>query len=63
MLCTPSLTNGWYFSSNSGSCTQGRASNATATLDTTAPTATLTGAPTGTDNTTTLWRLPSAARA
>ena len=48
-----SLTNGWYDNS-SGTCTQGYASDATVTVDATAPTATLTGAPTGTNNTTTL---------
>ena len=47
------LTNGWYYDSG-GTCLQGSASNATVTVDSTAPTATLTGAPSGTSNTTTL---------
>ena len=48
-----SVTNGWYHNAG-GSCAQGYASDATVTVDATAPTATLTGAPSGTNNTTTL---------
>ena len=47
------FSNAWYYGVNPTK-TQGTASHASFTVDTAAPTATITGQPTGTDNTTTL---------
>ena len=47
------ISNAWYYGVNPTK-TQGTASHSTFTVDTAAPTATITGAPSGTNNTTTL---------
>ena len=46
------ISNAWYYSN--GACAQGASSKVSFTIDTTAPTASVSGQPTGTNNTTTL---------